>query len=101
MLVNVCFFFLIRYGYYRDLHGLTHSFPTRRSSDCLAVREGMRLIEEHDRRSGAPQQNLGGAPASARLVGGFHSPSAQVLRQQLQERGLSELGRAHVWNSSH
>src|SRR3546814_17277597 len=28
----MCFFFEL-YGYHRDLHGLTHSFPTRRSSD--------------------------------------------------------------------
>src|SRR3546814_13945378 len=27
------FFFYYRYGYPRDLHVLTHSFPTRRSSD--------------------------------------------------------------------
>src|SRR3546814_3377630 len=26
-------FFFYRYGDHRDLHGLTHSFPTRRSSD--------------------------------------------------------------------
>src|SRR3546814_14613591 len=29
---GVCFFFE-GYGSHRDLHGLTHSFPTRRSSD--------------------------------------------------------------------
>src|SRR3546814_17556775 len=27
--------FLLCYGYHRDLHVLTHSFPTRRSSDLL------------------------------------------------------------------
>src|SRR3546814_10962354 len=28
-----CFFFFYGYGDHRDLHVLTHSFPTRRSSD--------------------------------------------------------------------
>src|SRR3546814_12376902 len=32
--VIVSFFFL-RYGHHRDLHVLTYSFPTRRSSDLL------------------------------------------------------------------
>src|SRR3546814_21112631 len=31
-----CFFFY-RYGDHRDLHVLTHSFPTRRSSDLRAI----------------------------------------------------------------
>src|SRR3546814_8556057 len=30
-------FFCESYGDHRDLHGLTHSFPTRRSSDLAAV----------------------------------------------------------------
>src|SRR3546814_11722330 len=30
------FFFFYWYGDHRDLHGLTHSFPTRRSSDLAA-----------------------------------------------------------------
>src|SRR3546814_16759345 len=37
---SVCMnFFFSCYGYHRDLHVLTHSFPTRRSSDleCLRV----------------------------------------------------------------
>src|SRR3546814_17992460 len=29
-------FFMYLYGHHRDLHGLTHSFPTRRSSDLMA-----------------------------------------------------------------
>src|SRR3546814_18127966 len=28
----VFFFFFVRYGHHRDLHVLTHSFPTRRSA---------------------------------------------------------------------
>src|SRR3546814_15115165 len=40
----VVFFYL--YGYHRDLHVLTHSFPTRRSSDlACAVTFGAHLIE--------------------------------------------------------
>src|SRR3546814_8337831 len=30
---NMAIFCLSRYGDHRDLHGLTHSFPTRRSAD--------------------------------------------------------------------
>src|SRR3546814_2330171 len=36
--LDVLFFFLFElYGDHRDLHVLTHSFPTRRSSDLLAI----------------------------------------------------------------
>src|SRR3546814_10923150 len=30
-------FFFYGYGYHRELHKLTHSFPTRRSSDLMVV----------------------------------------------------------------
>src|SRR3546814_11606634 len=37
--MRVCDFFLYCYGDHLDLHGLTHSFPTRRSSDLEQLRE--------------------------------------------------------------
>src|SRR3546814_9311567 len=55
----VSFFFYV-YGYHRDLHVLTLSFPTRRSSDLgqtlaprAALRLGDRAGEDHHRRPGA------------------------------------------------
>src|SRR3546814_20286527 len=36
------FFFIYLYRYHRDLHVLTHSFPTRRSSDLSAVKSQAR-----------------------------------------------------------
>src|SRR3546814_8764357 len=36
----ICCFFVEGYGDHRDLHVLTHSFPTRRSSDLGATRPG-------------------------------------------------------------
>src|SRR3546814_13006015 len=33
------FFFFYLYGDHRDLHGLTHSSPTRRSSDLVLMRD--------------------------------------------------------------
>src|SRR3546814_19488899 len=39
----LCFFFFYLYGAHRDLHVLTHSFPTRRSSD-LNLRETLPTI---------------------------------------------------------
>src|SRR3546814_10976797 len=35
LVLESLFFFFYRYGHHRDLHVLTHSFPTRRSSDLL------------------------------------------------------------------
>src|SRR3546814_17270793 len=33
----LCFFFFVLTGYHRDLHLLTHSFPTRRSADLVVA----------------------------------------------------------------
>src|SRR3546814_15603264 len=50
MMVCICFFFFLLYGDHRDLHVLTHSFPTRRSSDLIMLahlpqdRSGVYLI---------------------------------------------------------
>src|SRR3546814_2151057 len=51
-----CFFY--RYGDHRDLHVLTHSFPTRRSSDLIVCQEpaGTRTLATlRDRLTLAPQ----------------------------------------------
>src|SRR3546814_15985200 len=40
------------YGYHRDLHVLTHSFPTRRSSDLLAQIERA-IVATKEQRVGA------------------------------------------------
>src|SRR3546814_18261612 len=37
-------FFFSRYGDHRDLHVLTHSFPTRRSSDLFGVKRYAALV---------------------------------------------------------
>src|SRR3546814_5736125 len=37
MYSSFCLVFFERYGDHRDLHVLTHSFPTRRSSDLLVI----------------------------------------------------------------
>src|SRR3546814_1956293 len=44
-----CFFFY-GYGAHRDLHVLTHSFPTRRSSDLAQPRDDRRVGRSRDRR---------------------------------------------------
>src|SRR3546814_15659154 len=48
-------FFLKRSGHHRELHELTHSFPTRRSSDLTLIPKPASLIEKrlHLRRHGA------------------------------------------------
>src|SRR3546814_20620240 len=46
------FFFFYVYGDHRDLHGLTHSFPTRRSSDLVEeLLDEIRSVatDEHDK----------------------------------------------------
>src|SRR3546814_13988608 len=47
--VSVCFFEV--YGYHRDLHVLTHSFPPRRSSDLA---QAFHSIDRPMRRLAAP-----------------------------------------------
>src|SRR3546814_12975160 len=47
--VGICFFFEC-YGDHRDLHVLTHSFPTRRSSDLPARNACASLVDHWDPR---------------------------------------------------
>src|SRR3546814_14620436 len=70
--VFILFFFYV-YGDHRDLHVLTHSFPTRRSSDLVPVRAftaaGQRglttLPSGSTRSSGARQPALFGASGAS------------------------------------
>src|SRR3546814_1519803 len=42
-MIEMCLLFFFEcYGYHRDLHVLTHSFPTRRSSDLAGAAQGGR-----------------------------------------------------------
>src|SRR3546814_14912134 len=43
-IADICFF--NGYGDHRDLHVLTHSFPTRRSSDLLAIRSATKVTAD-------------------------------------------------------
>src|SRR3546814_8615229 len=71
MMLVVFVFFFYCYGDHRDLNVLTHSFPTRRSSDLkFASASGKsparpRLDSRHGDRS-APDCRRGDAPASGR-----------------------------------
>src|SRR3546814_11982777 len=57
VLVYLIYFLLSCYCYHRDLHVLTHSFPTRRSSDLVdrADLRGRRRGTHRDRRGGQPR----------------------------------------------
>src|SRR3546814_11438368 len=109
------------YGYPRDLHLLTHSFPPRRSSDLagdeLTPRQAeiLAFILRHRDEHGAP-------PTRAEIVTafGFRSPTAaedhlralarkgaidlragasrgiRVLADVLPAEAANEIGRAHV-----
>src|SRR3546814_17720338 len=46
----MCLFFFYRYGDHRDLHVLTHSFPTRRSSDLPYAAHFFQAIAAEHRR---------------------------------------------------
>src|SRR3546814_10677989 len=105
----VSFFFYV-YGYHRDLHVLTLSFPTRRSSDLgqtlaprAALRLGDRAGEDHHRRPGAGAEHrlqvdhqragllagrAGADPGMARLL--LLEPQAPLV-QELFRRPLALL----------
>src|SRR3546814_8419262 len=56
MLLVFCHFFFEGYGDHRDLHVLTHSFPTRRSSDLRARVRCARRSSSPDCSSWAPRR---------------------------------------------
>src|SRR3546814_11438107 len=57
------FFFFYGYGYHRDLHVLTHSFPTRRSSD-------LQLDLRFDKRAKRSRREIVDAEGDRRRVRG-------------------------------
>src|SRR3546814_5748702 len=56
------------YGYHRDLHVLTHSFPTRRSSDL--VHEGIIQV--------TPEGRVLAVNQAGATIFGFHSPEEML-----------------------
>src|SRR3546814_5305948 len=79
----VVFFFFSGYGDHRDLHVLTHSFPTRRSSDLWASASAGAALRFRaaspnsmlvSRRSGV-NRSMSACPTSA-VTGGAPSSSA-------------------------
>src|SRR3546814_5627378 len=78
----VVFFYC--YGDHRDLHVLTHSFPTRRSSDlCNVAKKGIqRLIEGPQYRATCADQ---------RSIGALHDGHRQHQRS-IVARAVSDLG---------
>src|SRR3546814_8299544 len=66
ILICLSLFFFYCYGHHRDLHVLTHSFPTRRSSD--------RPVEQRGGKRRRPA-------CSARCVGRHQPPPGHVERR--------------------
>src|SRR3546814_15356026 len=96
------------YAYHRDLHVLTHSFPTRRSSDLLSItifrRCSMRrAIRVPSGRRWNSTESVGGWPSGEKfddaqiaLADHFH-PLAPPLRLTHEGGGQGlQIGRAHV-----
>src|SRR3546814_11413895 len=93
-------FFLLCYGYHRDLHVLTHSFPTRRSSDFMHY---ALTTEPNPADAGAA---LDASPSWTQVEPG--SEEDEQLRESVVELvsgaanvsdwavALGEIGRAHV-----
>src|SRR3546814_6156493 len=77
------------YGDHRDLHVLTPSFPTRRSSDLAETREMARdaLIERWDRERQA-------APGDSRIILTHTNDEVRALNEAARERlrASGELG---------
>src|SRR3546814_15845698 len=65
----MCLFFFEWYGDHRDLHVLTHSFPTRRSSDLLAEHHRLRPDCRGAHRLRRPGPDLRPAAAALRPAG--------------------------------
>src|SRR3546814_9779809 len=81
---------LYLYGDHRDLHVLTHSFPTRRSSDLL--REAATWYVVGGRATGSARAaKLAGL--KARRFGGDPRALSLIVSS---ETGRGEIGRAHV-----
>src|SRR3546814_16528881 len=101
----LCFLFLFyAYGYHRDLHVLTHSFPTRRSSD-LRLHHRSEIPMTRDEMMGLKPLDIirHKTNADAFIV---HRVSVDMLREGMAVTGhkirvtavrvIEEIGRAHV-----
>src|SRR3546814_13495455 len=106
------FFCFSRYGDHRDLHVLTHSFPTRRSSD-LTRADWCGLIVTSKLRSRAvavcgtmswltqtivsPTLRLAGAgPKRIRVISITCSADGGAAAVVMRQQSTAEIGRAHV-----
>src|SRR3546814_18407141 len=68
------FVFFLRYGDHRDLHVLTHSFPTRRTSDLLTYTD-IRLVYWAGGNPFHHQQDL------HKLVEAFRRPETIIVNE--------------------
>src|SRR3546814_11123827 len=94
------FFFFYWYGDHRDLHGLTHSFPTRRSSD-LAARSSCGEAGGRREMSGMRIVILGLSLSSS--WGNGHATTWRALIRGLAARGhhVTFLERDQPWYADH
>src|SRR3546814_18293581 len=87
------FFFFYVYGDHRDLHLLTHSFPTRRSSDLVAQR--MTVGDRHGVRGALHPLDRGQLavvqPDGARLAGAGDGDRGRLPGPGRSEEHTSEL----------
>src|SRR3546814_17109255 len=97
MLVLLVSFFFSLYGDHRDLHGLTHSFPTRRSSDRCATLE---REHRHDGEQQCHQSDWSGTSYEYPLVPLRALASAQPAPGQ-EAGGKREDRKSTRLNSSH
>src|SRR3546814_3191062 len=94
------------YGCHRDLHVLTHSFPTRRSSDLPWIAE---TRFEHPRGAGEKAERrerrmVGGVPPQMPFVdavvaaghGPLRSRRQSILRQRLRPRLRARRSEEHT-----
>src|SRR3546814_10106938 len=93
-----CGFFFYRSGDHRDLHVLTHAFPTRRSSDLLAaVAQGGYLSAERHwpipGSAGALRRRLGTRRSQAAVFDCQGSRPARLCRSEEHTSELQSLMR--------
>src|SRR3546814_20367138 len=107
--IQIYYFFCKCYRYHRDLHVLTHSFPTRRSADLrsFAPRRDRPPARRHTIRSAGngafqppPPRPYRSAPtarrASARAAAGSLVKASSGIELVIRPAHSDEIGRAHV-----
>src|SRR3546814_9531981 len=88
-ILTVCALVFEGYGDHRDLHVLTHSFPTRRSSDLRIVDDRAIALAQPHRRFVADHVHIGGDDAREQV--GLRS--AQAVRSEEHTSELQSLMR--------